>query len=111
MVYPDFVQSFVKQLPTVWDESKMIYGFPGRDVVMARRSGEKWLIGGINGEKNEKSISLNLDFLREGKTYSAKLITDGADGKSFATSTMTVKKGDQLPVKMLPCGGFSVIME
>ena len=108
---PEFVQSFVKQLPTVWDESKMIYGYPGRDVVMARRSGEKWLIGGINGEKKDKAVSLNLDFLSEGKSYSAKLITDGADGKSFAESTMTAKKGDQLPVKMLPCGGFSVVME
>jgi len=52
---PDYVQSFVKQLPTVWNETKMIYGYPGREVVMARRSGQRWFIGGINGEKTEKS--------------------------------------------------------
>lgn len=108
---PEYVQSFVKQLPTVWDESKMIYGYPGRDVVMARRSGEKWFIGGINGEMAEKAITLDLDFLTEGKSYTAKMITDGADGKSFTANKISVKKGDRLPVKMLPAGGFSAVVE
>lgn len=108
---PEYVQSFVKQLPTVWDESKMIYGYPGRDVVMARRSGEKWFIGGINGEMAEKAITLDLDFLTEGKSYTAKMITDGADGKSFLANEISVKKGDRLPVKMLPAGGFSAVVE
>lgn len=108
---PDYVQNFVKQLPTVWDETRMIYGYPGRDVVMARRSGEKWFIGGINGEKADKAITLNLDFLADGKSYTAKIITDGTDSKSFAASQTSVKKGDQLPVKMLPAGGFSVVIE
>ena len=108
---PEYVQSFIKQLPTVWDESKMIYGYPGRDVVMARRSGEKWFIGGINGEMTEKAITLDLDFLTEGKSYTAKMITDGVDGKSFIANEITVKKGDRLPVKMLPAGGFSTIVE
>src|SRR5665647_3352834 len=108
---PEYVQSFVKQLPTVWDESKMIYGYPGRDVVMARRSGEKWFIGGINGEMAEKAITLDFDFLTEGKSYTAKMITDGADGKSFLANEISVKKGDRLPVKMLPAGGFSAVVE
>lgn len=108
---PDFVQTFVKQLPTVWDETKMIYGYPCRDVVIARRAAEKWFIGGINGEKTNKEISLNLDFLGEGKSYTAKLITDGADGKTFGSSSVTVKRGDRLPVKMLSCGGFSIVVE
>ena len=108
---PEYVQSFVKQLPTVWDESKMIYGYPGRDVVMARRSGEKWFIGGINGEMADKAITLDLDFLPEGKSYTAKMITDGIDGKSFIANEISVKKGDRLPVKMLSAGGFSAIVE
>lgn len=108
---PDYVQSFVKQLPTVWDESKVIYGYPGRDVVMARRSGLKWFIGGINGEKTVKEITVPLDFLKAGKTFTAKLITDGPDSKTFATSVAIVKKGDKLPIKLLPCGGFSAIIE
>lgn len=108
---PDYVRDFIKQLPTAWDETKMIHGSPGLDVVMARRSGSKWFIGGINGEKIGKEISLNLDFLTEGKSYTAKLITDGSDSKSFASSTVTVKKGNHLPVKMLACGGFTIVVE
>jgi len=108
---PDYVQSFVKQLPTVWNETKMIYGYPGREVVMARRSGQRWFIGGINGEQTEKAISLNLDFLTDGKSYTAKLITDGADSKTFAAKEIPVKKGEKLPVKMLSAGGFSAVIE
>ncbi|MDP3431428.1 MAG: glycoside hydrolase family 97 catalytic domain-containing protein [Bacteroidota bacterium] len=108
---PDFVQDFTKQLPTVWDETKLVDGYPGKDVVMARRSGEKWFIGGINGEQIDKEMNLSLDFLTEGKTYQVKLITDGADNKSFANNEISVKKGDKLPVKMLPAGGFAARFE
>ena len=108
---PQTVQTFVKQLPTVWDETKMVYGYPGRDVVMARRSGEKWFLGGINGEKKNKEIVLTLDFLGMGRTYTAKLIVDGDDYKSLNYKEIQVKKGDKFPVKMLPCGGFTLVMK
>ncbi|MEI6138508.1 MAG: glycoside hydrolase family 97 catalytic domain-containing protein [Mariniphaga sp.] len=108
---PDYVQAFVKQLPTVWDETKMVYGYPGRDVVMARRSGDKWFIGGINGEKKNKEINLNFDFLKSGRNYTAKLITDGDNDKSFNYKEIYVKKSDKLPVMMLPCGGFTIVMK
>jgi len=107
---PNYVQTFVKQLPTVWDETKMIYGYPGRDVVMARRSGNKWFLGGINGEKKSKEIVLTLDFLKSGKTYTAKLIADGEDSKSFFNKEFQIKKGDRFPIKMLPCGGFTLVI-
>lgn len=108
---PEYVQDFTKQLPTVWDETKLVDGYPGKDVVMARRSGEKWFMGGINGEQVEKEMNPSLDFLTEGKTYQVKIITDGADNKSFAGNELSVKKGDKLPVKMLPAGGFAARFE
>ena len=107
---PEYVQTFVKQLPTVWDESRMIYGYPGRDVVMARRSGDKWFVGGINGEKKSKEIVLTLDFLKAGRTYTAKIIGDGDNDKSFNYKEIKVKKGDKFPVKMISCGGFSIVV-
>jgi len=78
---------------------------------MACRSGKKWFIGGIDSEKRDKAIALNLDFRTEGKSYTARLIADGVDGKIFAASEIAVKKGDQLTVKMLSAGGFSVVVE
>ncbi len=108
---PEYVQDFTKQLPTIWDETKLVDGYPGKEVVMARRSGEKWFMGGINGEQVEKEMNLSLDFLTEGKTYQVKIITDGADNKSFAGNELSVTKGDKLPVKMLPAGGFAARFE
>ena len=108
---PEYVQDFAKQLPTVWAETKLVDGYPGKEVVMARRSGEKWFMGGINGEQVEKEMNLSLDFLTEGKTYQVKIITDGADNKSFAGNELSVTKGDKLPVKMLPAGGFAARFE
>ena len=68
-------------------------------------------MGGINGEQVEKKMNLSLDFLTEGKTYQVKIITDGTDNKSFAGNELSVKKGDKLPVKMLPAGGFAARFE
>ena len=52
--------NFISSLPTVWDDTKLLAGYPGEYVVMARRCGEKWYIGGLNGSDEEKNITFNL---------------------------------------------------
>lgn len=44
------VIEFLKQVPVVWDESRLIDGFPGEYFMIARRSGDRWWVAGINGE-------------------------------------------------------------
>ena len=61
--FPDYVWSYFKSVPTVWGETRLLSGYPGRDVVMARRSGNTWYVAGINGEAVEKDIILNLSTL------------------------------------------------
>lgn len=95
---PDYVVEYCKDLPTLWDESRLIAGYPGKDVVMARRRGEDWFVCGINGENFHKEIEVDLSFIK-GKGF---MITDG-DGVLFERSEV---KGSRMKVKMKPYGGF-----
>jgi len=67
---------FLKQLPTTWDETRFIDGYPGKYVVLARRHGEKWFVAGLNAMKEPLTLTLDLsDF------SPTTLFTDHADKK------------------------------
>lgn len=96
---PDYVVKYLTDIPTAWDESKLLAGYPGKDVVMARRKGKTWFITGINGENIEKTIAIDLRFI---KADEGILITDGTTS-SFAAAKA---KPSQTSVKLKPYGGF-----
>lgn len=58
--YPAFVIDFMKDVPTTWDETVFIDGYPGKYVVLARRHLDKWYVVGLNAEKTVKTIKINL---------------------------------------------------
>ena len=62
---------FVKQCPTLWDDIKFIDGYPGKYLIMARRSGVKWYVVAINAQKEPLKRTLNLDFINGGVTVYA----------------------------------------
>ena len=66
---PSFVIDFMKKVPTLWNETIFIDGYPGEFVVLARRSGDEWYIAGINAEKNVKKFKLTLPMLSGNITY------------------------------------------
>lgn len=66
---------FFDNVPTTWDETKVLYSEVGELGVIARRKGESWFIGGINGEKPQ-SVEVDFSFLEKGKKYMAKVYTD-----------------------------------
>ena len=93
----------VKEFNLSWDEIKLLQGFPGKEVVLARRNGEDWFIGGLNGEDEKKVWEIDLSFLGEGQTL--EVIGDGATRTEFATRrTMAGEK--VLVIDVLPKGGF-----
>ena len=49
---------FMKDVPTTWDDVKLIEGYPGKYVVLARRHGDKWYIAGVNAGPDTKKIVL-----------------------------------------------------
>lgn len=61
---PEFVKEYLRNLPTGWEDVKFIDGFPGQYVVLARKSGTKWYIAGINGTAADRAFMLNLDFFK-----------------------------------------------
>lgn len=97
---PSYVQSLMKEIPCVWEESKFLAGEPGKFVVMARKGGGKWYVAGINAGDQPKPLSLDLKELGPlGGT--GKLVTDGGAGNqtfrmeeiqiSGATQAVTIK--------------------
>jgi len=105
---PDAAKSFLKEVPNAWDNTKLVDGYPGRDVIIARQKGNDWYIGGINAEaRREKSKTLKFDFLPEGIKYKLTLIADGVHDKEFSTSYLVVDKTSEIEVKMLRRGGFA----
>ena len=56
LAQPQEVQDFLSHLPSVWDETRFLSGYPGESVVLARRSGDTWYIAGINGTDQEKEL-------------------------------------------------------
>jgi alpha-glucosidase len=66
---------FFDNVPTVWDETKVLYGKIGEYGVIARRKGREWFIGGINGEQG-RTLNISFLFLEPGVNYTAKIYSD-----------------------------------
>ena len=103
---PDYIREYMSLIPTTWDETRFIDGFPGKYVVMARKSGTTWYIAGINGEESEKEITFTMPFVSKAAT--GNLFTDGNTNRSFIKSVVHVKKGGKIKLKIMPTGGFVI---
>ena len=66
---------FFDQLPTVWDDTKVLGGYPGRYISIARRKGQHWFIGCING-REKREFNIHLSFLPKGTQYDATIYYD-----------------------------------
>ena len=105
---PEPGKTFLKEVPTAWDDTKLLDGYPGRDVIVARRKGTAWYIGGITAEqKAEKTKTIKFDFLPEGVRYKLTLITDGKYDSKLATQYLAVDKTSSVDIKLLRRGGFA----
>jgi alpha-glucosidase len=104
---PDAARSFLKKVPCAWDDTKLLDGYPGKEVIIARKKGDSWFIGGINAEQREKQKTVSLSFLPKETKYKLTLIADGKHDKSFDTRYALVDSSDSITVKMLRRGGFA----
>lgn len=104
---PAFVKSFMQNLPGQWDEVKFLDGYPGKYVVVARKTGNKWYVAGINSDKESKTVNLDLTAL---KIKSGRLISEGTDPLSFTENYMEIGKG-KANLTMKPNGGFVMVLE
>lgn len=107
---PDAPKSFLKTVPASWDETRLLEGTPGKNVIMARRKGNTWYIAGISAELRERQNNISLDFLPEGKAFKLTLIADGKHDKEFSTRQLVVERKDKVNVRLLRRGGFAAVL-
>ncbi len=104
---------FLKLVPTTWDETRYISGYPGESIVMARRYGTQWFVGGMTNE-DARDVSFDLDFLGDG-SHTLTLWKDAADADldpaRLVRERMEVHSGDPFAVHMEKAGGFVMILE
>jgi len=92
-------------VPTVWDETRFVDGYPGRLAVLARRRGTDWYVGAITSDTMVSVAEVPLRFLGAGN-YDVALISDGEDVDRFAYATETLIRRDTMTVELAPRGGF-----
>ena len=102
---------FWKHCPTVWDESKALEGEIGEYIVQARRSGDDWFVGAMNGMA-ARDITLNTsEFLQKGKKYRVEMCNDDPTlntRTNVASSEMTIKAGKAIKLHLQPSGGAAL---
>ena len=101
---PPFEIDFMRKLPTTWDETVFIDGYPGRYSVIARRHGKQWYIAGVNAEKKALKLKLELPMLKGKKS---QLYNDDKLKQPY-TKELTVKKNGVVDVEIQPNGGFVI---
>lgn len=103
---------FLSQVPVVWDETRVLKASVGEYIVVARRSGDTWFIGGMVGKKGQK-FDITLDFIKGNK-----ILTCWEDGvnvdlqaQDFACRTKKVKQGETITINMYDGGGYVAIIK
>ncbi len=102
---PAWAVEFMKQVPTTWDEVRFIDGYPGKYIIMARRTGNKWFVVGINAEEQQLKKTITLPMFEKGTSltiYSDDVQLNGS------VKTVAQNKKQQLTIT-IPCNGGVVI--
>lgn len=101
---------FIRDVPTVWDETVGLVGQMDKFAVVARRKGANWWVGAI-GERQPVEVEIKLDFLSEG-SWSADVFEDGPlasgyDASDYRHKTQFVKSGEVMKLKIAGGGGWT----
>ncbi|HKE93952.1 MAG TPA: glycoside hydrolase family 97 catalytic domain-containing protein [Povalibacter sp.] len=102
---PSYVKEFMRAVPSIWDDVRFIDGYPGKYVVLARRSGSKWYVAGINGETPTRDVTIDL---RPLNAKTASVITDG-DGSNLSFRQSQAQ--GQIHLTLRGRGGFVAVAQ
>ena len=104
---------FITEVPTTWDETRFVVGEPGEYIVVARRKGNAWYMGGITNQAS-REIDVSLAFLGAG-AFNARLYVDGSMDESqpnaIKKQRQRVNATTPLHVAMAAGGGFTAVLE
>lgn len=102
---PAVCLDFLREVPTLWDDTRFIDGYPGRYVVLARRCGDKWYVCGINATGTPVTLDADLSFMGQGD---ATYIHDDASMSPVKETLVPDRKG-RASLTIPSQGGFVII--
>ena len=105
---PRLALDFLREVPTTWDETVFLDGYPGKYCVLARRHGDRWYIAGINAQKEPLKLKLALPMLREGDRVALYSDTKSREPQ---LEQKTIQKPDETSVTIQPEGGIVLIKD
>jgi alpha-L-fucosidase len=110
--YQDFIgnpaEDLLRHLPSTWDETIVLPGSEiGKTVGFARRRGQEWYIGVLNGGE-AATLQIDLSFLGQGSWQAEVFGDDPANAAAFNRESKAVTAGDKLTATMSPRGGSVV---
>lgn len=103
---PSWAIDFMKKVPTTWNETKFIDGYPGKYVIMARRNGDKWYIAGVNAQNEPVKATLALPMLSAGDNVTVYSDNNALEGKM---SEEKLNKKGELKVTIPTNGGLLIV--
>lgn len=108
---PPEVVEFIRTKPPVWDETRVLPGNKiGELAAFARRSGDRWWIGVLNGTDEEKTYEFALDFHGQSGARPAIRFEDTSRRDALSISKDPVNPGTRVSVKLAPRGGFVMML-
>lgn len=106
-IAPDICMHFLRGVPTTWDETVFVDGYPGKYCVIARRSGNVWYVAGNNATDKDLQLTLSLPMLRKGDN--ATLYSDNLKTREPQQAAFKVANPDKVKVTMSSEGGFVLV--
>lgn len=107
LTQPDEIKKFLTALPTTWDDTRLLSGYPGEYVVLARQKGGDWYIGALNGTDEEKTLDIDWSRIPGAADMSAEIIEDG-ESKEAPWKFTTAEDGLPTSIACRPRGGFII---
>jgi hypothetical protein len=102
-------EQFLQNLPTTWDESRLVSGTPARDIVQARRHGDTWFVGGMRAGSGP-AMQVPLGFLGSDTAWLVHSVVDaGGNGSMLGSSVATYRATDTLSIPTASNGGFALV--
>lgn len=100
---------FIAEIPTVWDETKALDGVVGEYIVMARRHGDTWYIGGLTNW-NKREVTVDLGFLGD-QFKTVELFRDGVNAdraaRDYKRESITMPASKKMTLTLMQGGGFA----
>lgn len=100
---------FIVEVPASWDETRVLHAHYGKCLVIARRTGDTWYLGGMSAA--DCMPSLPLTFIENGQFHAKLYLDDPANGPAaLMIKNETVRAGGRLTVSMPKSGGFAAVI-